>query len=143
MKPGDAWMRMGLISIAGAVLWTAASAEAQHNHGAAPSRAPVTTTPRPAGDTVEEERGRIVRLTITDDGFQPATIVVKSGERIRLVLLRQSKDVCKDIFMLDEFFVWTRLPVGKQVTETFVTSRVGDYPFACSSGAAAGTFRVE
>ncbi len=133
---------MGLLSLVGALLGSAATADAQHNHGAAPSGAPATTAPRPA-DKADEERGRVIQLSITDDGFQPAVIVARKGERIRLVLVRHTKDMCTDMFTLDEFLVWRRLPLGKQVTETFVTSRVGEFPIECLPGKKTGVFRVE
>jgi len=134
--------RMAAILFGGVLLGSATIAFAQHSHGAAPSSAPVTTTPRPA-EKADEERGRLIQLTITDEGFQPAIITARKGERIRLVLVRLAKDKCTREFCLDEFLVWRRLPLGKQVTETFVTSRIGDFPFECPPSKETGVFRVE
>jgi plastocyanin len=136
------WSQIGSISLAGALLATAAPAGAQHNHGSPPSTPPATTSPRPT-EKADEERGRVIELTITDEGFQPATIRVRKGERIRLVLLRLAKDKCAEMFSLDEFLVWRRLPIGRKVTEAFVTSRTGDFPFECTPGSETGVFRVE
>ena len=136
------WFRLATILCAGVLLGSATSAFAQHNHGAAPSGAPVTTAPRPA-EKADEERGRLIQLTITDEGFQPAIINARKGERIRLVLVRLAKDKCTREFCLDEFLVWRRLPLGKQVTETFVTSRIGEFPFECPPSKETGVFRVE
>jgi len=79
---------------------------------------------------------------VREDGFVPAAITVAKGERIRLVIRRQTENTCAREFILDEFLVWKRLPLGEAVADTFTTGRSGEFPFRCLKGSISGIFKV-
>lgn len=136
-------VRTVAILIAATVLVAATMAAAQHNHGAGPGRAPPTTAPAPRAEHPPDQPVRVIQIAVADQGFQPAYITVKKGERIQLVIVRRSDATCAREIVLDEFLVWRRLPLNEPVSETFTTGRVGEFPYRCPSGKVTGVLRVE
>ena len=136
-------VRTVAILIAAALLVAATMAAAQHDHGAGPKRAPPTTAPSPRAEHPPDPPVRVIQIAVTDQGFQPASITVKKGERIQLVIVRRTDATCAREIVLDEFLVWRRLPLNEPVSETFTTGRVGEFPYRCPSGKVTGVFRVE
>jgi plastocyanin domain-containing protein len=98
--------------------------------------------PPPPRDYEPPKPDRTVEITVTEAGFQPSSVTVKKGERIRLVVKRLTDKTSAQEFVLDEFLVWQRLPLNQAVTETFVAGRTGEFPFRCQDGTVSGLFKV-
>jgi cytochrome c oxidase subunit II len=67
--------------------------------------------------------------------FSPATITVKRGDRVRLVLTAMDRE---HGFKLDEF----QLPKGEAVTLEFTVDQSGTFPFHCSHFCGMGHARM-
>lgn len=132
------------LTVAAALLLSPLAAHAQHNHGGSPE-------PRSGGGAqayVPTERPpepeiRVVRVDVTERGFEPAHVTVRRGQRVRLVVTRRTEATCAREIILDEYLVWRRLPLNESVSDTFTTDRTGEFPFRCAAGHVTGTFKVE
>ena len=135
-------VRRVVILLAAALLVAATMAAAQHDHGARPGRAPPATTPAPRAEHPPDQPIRVIQIAVTEQGFQPASITVKKGERVQLVIVRRTDATCAREIVIDEFLVWRRLPLNEPASETFTTGRVGEFPYRCPSGKVTGVIKV-
>jgi len=71
--------------------------------------------------------------------FSPATITVKRGDRVRLVLTAMDRE---HGFKLDEFHIERKLPKGEAVTLEFTVDQSGTFPFHCSHFCGMGHARM-
>lgn len=102
-----------------------------------------------AADSPEQEKEapvREIRMTAKKYEFTPATIQVKQGERVRLLIT--ALDTTHGIG-IKKFGVETDLEKGKQTVVEFVASEAGTFQFKCtnwcgfSHGSMRGTLVVE
>ncbi|HYQ80956.1 MAG TPA: cupredoxin domain-containing protein [Anaeromyxobacteraceae bacterium] len=135
--PSTARTVLALLVLATAV---PAAAQPRGDRSPPPKR---ENAPPPARDYQPPQPDRTVEITVTEAGFQPASVTVKVGERIRLVVKRLTEKTAAKEFVLDEFLVWQRLPLNQAVTETFVAGRPGEFPFRSQDGTVSGVFKVE
>ncbi len=94
--------------------------------------------PRPAADLP----ARRVDLRVTREGFEPARIVLRKGERTQLVVTRTTDETCAKVLVIDEFLVWDALPLNSAVTITFTPGATGEFPYTCPGGALRGVLDV-
>lgn len=125
-------------------LAAAAPAAAQHEHGhRGPTPATRGNAPAPPPKSQEPPQpDRTIEISVTEAGFEPAAVMAKKGERVRLVVKRRTDETCVREFILDEFLIWRRLPLNEAVTETFIAGRTGEFRFHCLEGAVSGVFTV-
>ncbi len=136
--PSTARTVLALLVLAAAV---PAAAQPRGDRSPPPKR---ENAPPPAPrDYQPPQPDRTVEITVTEAGFQPASVTVKVGERIRLVVKRLTEKTAAKEFVLDEFLVWQRLPLNQAVTETFVAGRPGEFAFRSQDGTVSGVFKVE
>ncbi|BDG07912.1 cupredoxin domain-containing protein [Anaeromyxobacter paludicola] len=120
-----------------------AAAHAQHrgappprpNRAPGPEEPPRTPPPPPAERRLE--------VKATEKGFEPALIVVRKGERIRLEVTRVSDAAPAKDLVVDAALFVKPLPVGKPVSVAFVPDRVGDLRFTDKTEKVVGILRVE
>ena len=85
---------------------------------------------------------QIVKLTVTKDGFTPATVTVKAGQPVKLVVTREVERTCVTEIVMKDFGVNQPLPLGKAVEVTFTPKKAGAYRFACGMDMVAGTLEA-
>jgi plastocyanin domain-containing protein len=106
---------------------------------AAPQKAPAPAAapaPAPAGKTIE--------MAVTEKGFEPATLTVKKGEPVTLVITRKTDKTCATEIVIDEEKISTKLPLGKPVTVTFTPKKAGQMKYGCAMGKMiGGVLKVE
>ncbi len=101
----------------------------------APPAETATPTPSPTveGNATNETNATVevkeFVVTAQSFSFQPATITVKKGDRVRL--LATSTDVDHGIAIPD-FGVNANMPVGEQKTIEFTADKAGTFTFFCS-----------
>ena len=61
--------------------------------------------------------------------FNPATITVKQGQHVKLVITATDRD---HGFKIADFNVEQRLPKGVPTTVEFTADKMGTFPFECS-----------
>lgn len=83
-----------------------------------------------------------VTINITNNGYQPNRLKVKSGQPVKLTL--QSKDAytCASAFVFKEFGIATFLEANDTETFTFTPTKPGKYQFTCSMGMYTGIMEV-
>ena len=69
------------------------------------------------------------QMTAKKYEFDPGTITVKKGERVKLVITALDKD---HGFKIKEFGVEQVLKKGEPTTVEFTADKAGEFPFVCS-----------
>lgn len=64
-------------------------------------------------------------------GYEPARIVVRAGEPVRLVFRREETASCTEEVVLPDFGLRRRLPAFQATAVEFTPERPGTYPFSC------------
>lgn len=90
--------------------------------------------------TVAEQR---VALTVTRKGFEPASVRVKSGRPVRLVVTRQAQRTCATEIVIAGLGIQQPLPLGKPVELRFTPRKSGTLRYACAMDMIAGQLVVE
>ena len=137
-------VRMSTTALSLAAALVASPAAAQHDHGrpSAPAPGPHSDAPPPPRPYEAPKADRTIEIVVGERGFEPETVTVKKGERIRLVVTRRTNDTCAREFILDEYLVWNRLAINEAAVSTFTTGRVGEFPYRCLKGTFSGVFKV-
>lgn len=86
---------------------------------------------------------RTVDVRVTDADFDPAEIVVKKGDRVRLVFTREGEHACSKALLMQDFLVWDPLPLHEAFAITILPQRVGAFSFTCSPSGIRGVLKVE
>ncbi len=77
---------------------------------------------------------RPVKITVTERGFEPATVDVKAGEPVTLMILRKTERTCAREIVIDEAGIRESLPIGVPVRVAFTPERSGTIVYGCAMG---------
>lgn len=69
------------------------------------------------------------KMTATDSGFEPGTLTVKRGEKVRLIITATD---CEHEFRLQAFDILQALKEGDPEIIEFTASKAGTFTFKCS-----------
>lgn len=84
-----------------------------------------------------------VKVAVTDAGFVPAEVNVRSGEPVILLVTRTTDETCaKEIVIADEN-IRRVLPLNQEVRIAFTPEKQGELRYACGMDMISGTMRVE
>jgi plastocyanin domain-containing protein len=75
-----------------------------------------------------------VKMTVTENGFEPANVKVKKGEPVTLVITRKTDATCATEIVIDEHKVHTKLPLNETVKVTFTPNKSGKLKYGCAMG---------
>jgi plastocyanin domain-containing protein len=84
-----------------------------------------------------------IAISVTRDGFVPASIKVKKGEKVTLVVTRQVERTCATEIVIKEQGINEKLPLGKPVTVAFTPKKSGSLRYACGMDMISGVLVVE
>jgi plastocyanin domain-containing protein len=88
-----------------------------------------------AGCAQKSERtadsGRVA-ITVTEQGFEPATVTVAAGKPVTLVVTRQTTKTCATELVMPAQGINQPLPLGQAVEITFTPSQPGELNYACA-----------
>jgi plastocyanin domain-containing protein len=73
-----------------------------------------------------------VEMKITEKGFEPQNIRVKSGEPVVLTITRTTDVTCGTEIVIDEYKVNEKLPLNQPVTVTFTPTKAGELRYGCA-----------
>ena len=68
---------------------------------------------------------------MTERGFEPATVTVRSGRPVTLLVTRQTDRTCATGLVLATHGIHEELPLGKTVAIRFTPERPGELTYAC------------
>ncbi len=96
-----------------------------------------------AADKASAKGAQVVEVTVTKDGFVPATVNVKRGTPVKLVVTRKVERTCATEIVMKDFGVNQPLPLEKAVTVQVTPNKAGEYRYACGMDMIAGVLKVE
>ena len=85
---------------------------------------------------------RVVEMEVTGEGFVPARIKVKKGEKVRLLITRKTDRTCATEIVIKDQGINTPLPLNRQVKVELVAKASGEIKYACGMGHITGVIFV-
>lgn len=79
-----------------------------------------------------------VEIAVTSEGFVPATVQVKAGTPVTLVVTRKVDRTCATDIVIKDFGVKKPLPVNVPVEVTLTPKQAGAIRYACAMDMIAG-----
>ena len=95
-----------------------------------------------ASASTTKPREQKIAIAVTSNGFEPATIKVKAGEPVRLVVTRKVERTCATAIVLKDFGIQRSLPLNKPVDVRFTPKKAGSVRYACAMDMIAGQLIV-
>jgi plastocyanin domain-containing protein len=86
---------------------------------------------------------RIIQVSVTSEGFVPAEIHVKKGEKVSLMVTRKTERTCATAIVIKDQGVNQKLPVDSPVTVAVSTDKKGKLHYACPHDMIAGNIFVD
>ncbi|HEY6001523.1 MAG TPA: cupredoxin domain-containing protein [Anaeromyxobacter sp.] len=83
------------------------------------------------------------QISVTSDGFVPASIKVKRGEPVRLVVTRKTDRTCATEIVIKDHGINQPLPLDKPVTVELTPKKSGQVRYACGMDMIYGVLQVE
>ncbi len=74
---------------------------------------------------------RTVEMTVTSDGFVPAKVKAKKGEKLRLLVTRKTEKTCATEIVIPGYGINQPLPLEKTVTVELTPKASGEIKYAC------------
>jgi plastocyanin domain-containing protein len=98
---------------------------------------------QPTTKKAESDQG-IQSLNISvDGGYEPALIVVKSGQLVRLNFFRKDTNSCLGKVLFPDFQIAQDLPLNQVTTIEFTPNKPGKYSFTCGMNMFRGEIEVQ
>lgn len=89
-----------------------------------------------------QEGAQNAAVTITDKGFEPASLKLKAGVTAKVAFTRKSDETCAKEVVLKDYGINQKLPLNETVTVEF-TPRKGEFVFGCGMNMLKGKLIVE
>jgi plastocyanin domain-containing protein len=105
--------------------------------------APAAATPPSAADAPATQLARTIKMTVTKKGFQPASVKVKKGQPLHLLITRKTDETCATEIEIQDTKISTDLPLNKEVAVDYTPTTSGEVRYACSMGMISGVLLVE
>ncbi len=74
----------------------------------------------------------VVRLQVTERGFEPDRVKVKRGEPLKLLVTRKTDATCAKELVLDEYAIHVKLPLDQEVAIAFTPTKSGELTSGCA-----------
>ena len=97
----------------------------------------------PAGAAPAAKREQRIVITVTDNGFEPASVHLKAGRPVRLVVTRTVERTCVTDIVVAAYGIKKPLPLNKPVEVRFTPRKLGTIRYACAMDMIAGSLIVE
>jgi plastocyanin domain-containing protein len=93
---------------------------------------------------VKGTRAQKVEMAVTEQGFVPATVAVKKGQTVQLVITRKTDSTCAKDILVEGTDIHQQLPLNKPVTVSFTPEKSGELRYGCGMNKmVGGVLRVE
>lgn len=86
---------------------------------------------------------RTVAIQVTSNGFEPASVHLRAGAPVRLVVTRTVERTCATDIVFESLGIRKALPLNKPVVVAFTPKRAGTIRYACAMNMIAGSLMVE
>src|ERR1044072_4177439 len=84
-----------------------------------------------------------VAVAVTSKGFEPASIRVKAGQPVRLVITRKVERTCATHIVVKDYGIKMPLPLNQAVEVQFTPKKTGAIRYACAMDMIAGQLIVQ
>jgi plastocyanin domain-containing protein len=98
---------------------------------------------QPAAETAVQKTGHAIEVAVTSDGFVPANIKVRQGQKVRLVVTRKTDRTCATEIVIKDQGINQALPLNRPVTVEFTPRKTGQIRYACGMDMISGVIVVE
>ncbi len=99
------------------------------------------------GDSINARstaNGGVVEIEVTvKGGYQPATIIAKAGQLLRLNFTRREASLCGEEVVLPDFGKRAHLPQDKTIAVEVTPEKPGEYEFTCGMNMYRGKLIIE
>lgn len=94
--------------------------------------------------TANEASARVIKLEVTENGFEPSPIKLKKDEPVDLRVTRKTDKTCATELVMKDYNIDTELPLNQEVSIRFTPSKSGTLKYGCAMGQMiSGRFVVE
>lgn len=118
------------------------SASPSSGSSASPSASPSSGSSSSPSAGTSPQAVQTASITITDSGYQPDAITLKSGVPARVTFLRQSEHTCGTDVVFPHEGIRRSLPLNEAVVIEFVPHKPGKFRFQCGENMLYGTLVV-
>jgi plastocyanin domain-containing protein len=103
------------------------------------------TAPSGQAEPVAAKKGaaRTIEMSVTSDGFVPAEVAVKKGEKVRLAITRKTDKTCATEIVVKDYKIHKPLPLNKTVYVELTPTKTGKVRYACGMDMISGVLVVE
>lgn len=101
----------------------------------APRFASETVTAKPAVQTAT--------VTVTENGYEPASLTLKKGVPARITFIRKSAKGCGTEVVFKDYNIRRALPLNKPIVVALTPNKTGEFTFACGMNMMRGTVVVQ
>lgn len=84
-----------------------------------------------------------IKITVSGDGYSPASVPVKKGQPVKLAFYRADAENCGGEVIFSKLNITRKLPVGETVLVEFTPDEVGEISFACGMNMMKGKVLVQ
>jgi plastocyanin domain-containing protein len=82
-------------------------------------------------------------VTLTDLGYQPASLKLRRGVPARVTFVRRIEETCGTEIALPAYNIRRTLPLNEPVVVEFTPDKAGEFNFTCGMGMLRGTVIVQ
>ncbi|MHB8872649.1 MAG: cupredoxin domain-containing protein [Myxococcaceae bacterium] len=77
---------------------------------------------------------KVIELSVTEDGFEPASVKVAKGVPVKLVITRKTEATCAKQIVVKDYGINTELPLNKAVEVSLTPKAAGTIKYGCAMG---------
>ncbi len=82
-------------------------------------------------------------VTLTDKGYQPASLKLRRGVPARITFVRRIEETCGKEIAIPAHNIHRALPLNEPVVVEFTPDKAGEFNFTCGMGMLRGTVIVQ
>lgn len=98
---------------------------------------------RKTSQKAQTKQGTQEVIITVDGGYEPAHVVVKAGQPVRLNFLRRDPSSCLERVLLPDFLIAADLTLNQVTPVEFLPQQPGEYQFTCGMNMFRGVVIVE
>jgi hypothetical protein len=103
---------------------------------------PSATSPS-SSDGRSSEPDQNARVVVSDQGYEPAKVILRAGTPARITFVRTTDKTCGTEVVFPSLNIKRALPLNKPVVIEFTPPKSGDLAFACGMNMLHGTVVVQ
>jgi len=114
------------------------------DHAECAKKAEAAKTDAKAPAAAADVKGaKVIEMSVTEKGYEPASIKVAKGVPLKLVITRKTDRTCAKQIVVKDYGINTDLPLNKAVEVSLTPKAAGNIRYACSMNMIAGVLVVE